>query len=407
MAPTAETHSPKPTGNPLEVFQAFLKLGLTSFGGPVAHLGYFRTEFVQRRKWISDDHYGQLVALCQFLPGPASSQVGFALGLLRGGTLGALAAWAAFTLPSALLLVLFALGAVHLGGPVGDGLLMGLKAVAVAVVAHAVVGMASTLAPDFRRGLIVAAGAALALLIPGNLGQVTAIGVGLVAGLLFCRGMAGGADHPLRVPVSKTAGLVSAGLFAVLLMGLPLLAGLVANPWVATADAFYRSGALVFGGGHVVLPLLQGEPAIAEAVSQDQFLAGYGAAQAVPGPLFTFAAFLGFTMGTGAEAWLSSALALVAVFLPGVLLVIAALPFWAAVQTSPLARSGVAGANAAVVGILAAALITPVVTSAITGLAPLLIVLACLALLMLAKWPAWAVVLIGAATGLAASLIGA
>lgn len=198
----------------------------------------------------------------------------------------------------------------------GDGLLMGLKAVAVAVVAHAVVGMASTLAPDFRRGLIVAAGAALALLIPGNLGQVTTIGVGLVAGLLFCRGMAGGADHPLRVPVSKTAGLVSAGLFAVLLMGLPLLAGLVANPWVATADAFYRSGALVFGGGHVVLPLLQGEPAIAEAVSQDQFLAGYGAAQAVPGPLFTFAAFLGFTMGTGAEAWLSSALALAAVFLP-------------------------------------------------------------------------------------------
>ena len=293
MAPTAETHAPKPAGNPFEVFQAFLKLGLTSFGGPVAHLGYFRTEFVQRRKWISDDHYGQLVALCQFLPGPASSQVGFALGLLRGGTLGALAAWAAFTLPSALLLVLFALGAVHLGGPVGDGLLMGLKAVAVAVVAHAVVGMASTLAPDLRRGLIAAAGVALALLIPGNLGQVTAIGVGLVAGLLFCRGMAGGADHPLRVPVSKTAGLVSARLFAVLLMGLPLLAGLVANPWVATADAFYRSGALVFGGGHVVLPLLQGEPAIAEAVSQDQFLAGYGAAQTVPGPLFTFAAFLG------------------------------------------------------------------------------------------------------------------
>ena len=407
MPSAAKTRLNTPPGNPLEIFRAFLRLGVTSFGGPTAHLGYFRTEFVQRRKWISDDHYGQLVALCQFLPGPASSQVGFILGLFRGGTLGALAAWTAFTLPSALLLVLFALGAVHLDSPVGDGLLMGLKAVAVAVAAHAVMGMATTLAPDFRRGLIAAAGAALALLIPGNLGQVTAIGADIVAGLLFCRGMAGGADHPLRVPVSKTAGLVSAGLFAVLLMGLPLLAGLVANPWVTTADAFYRSGALVFGGGHVVLPLLQGEPTIAEAVSQDQFLAGYGAAQAVPGPLFTFAAFLGFTMETGAEAWLSSALALAAVFLPGVLLVIAALPFWAAVQTSPLARSGVAGANAAVVGILAAALITPVVTSAITGLAPLLIALACLALLMLAKWPAWAVVLIGAATGLATNLIGA
>lgn len=194
------------------------------------------------------------------------------------------------------------------------------------------------------------------------------------------------------MPVSKTAGLNSAGLFTVLLMGLPLLAGMAANPWVATAEAFYRSGALVFGGGHVVLPMLQGEPAIAEAVSQDQYLAGYGAAQAVPGPLFTFVAFLGFNMEAGAWAWLSSALALIAVFLPGVLLVVAALPFWAAVQTSPLARSSVAGANAAVVGILAGAPITPVVTSAITGLAPLLIALACLALLMLAKWPAWAVV---------------
>ena len=276
------------------------------------------------------------------MPGPASSQAGFALGLLRGGTLGALAAWTAFTLPSALLLVLFALGAVHLGGPVGDGLLMGLKAVAVAVVAHAVMGMATTLAPDLRRALIAATGAAAALLVPGNLGQVTAIGAGIVAGLLFCRGMAGGADHPLRVPVSTTVGLISVGLFAVLLMGLPLLASLAAPQWVATADA-----------------------------------------------------------------WLSSALALIAVFLPGLFLVIAALPFWASVQTSPLARAGVAGANASVVGILAAALITSVVSSAITGLAPLLIALACLALLMLAKWPAWAVVLIGAVTGLAANLIGA
>lgn len=274
------------------------------------------------------------------MPGPASSQVGFALGLLRGGTLGALAAWTAFTLPSALLLVLFALGAVHLGGPVGDGLLMGLKAVA--VVAHAVMGMATTLAPDLRRALIAATGAAAALLVPGNLGQVTTIGAGIVAGLLFCRGVAGGADHPLRVPVSTTVGLISVGLFAVLLMGLPLLASLAAPQWVATADA-----------------------------------------------------------------WLSSALALIAVFLPGVLLVIATLPFWASVQTSPLARAGVAGANASVVGILAAALITPVVSSAITGLAPLLIALACPALLMLAKWPAWAVVLIGAVTGLAANLIGA
>lgn len=391
---------------PAEVLRVFAKLGLTSFGGPTAHLGYFRDELIRRRKWMSEDHYGQLVALCQFLPGPASSQVGFALGLIRGGGLGALFAWAAFTLPSALLLVLFALGAVSLGGAVGQGLLVGLKAVAVAVVANAVWGMAKSLTPDLRRICIGIVGAGLALLMPGNLGQVTAIAFGLLAGLAVCRDLAFESTAPLRVPVSKRFGLLCAGLFAVLLIGLPALARILTNSWISTADAFYRAGALVFGGGHVVLPLLQAEPAISEAVSHDQYLAGYGAAQAVPGPLFTFAAYLGFEMDSGVGAWARAGIALAAIFIPGILLLLAALPFWSAVQTSRSARAGVAGANAAVVGILAAALITPVITSGITGAAPLVIAAACFALLKFARWPAWAVVLAGGAAGLLAGATG-
>ncbi|NWN87468.1 MAG: chromate efflux transporter [Micrococcaceae bacterium] len=383
-----------------EVFRTFLKLGFTSFGGPVAHLGYFRDELVARRKWVTEQQYGQLVALCQFLPGPASSQVGFALGLIRGGYVGALAAWVAFTLPSALLLVLFAIGAVSLDGPIGQGLMVGLKAVAVAVVAHAVWGMAKNLTPDLRRVLIGVVAIALALFVPGNFGQLAAIAVGIIAGLIWCRDLLTQDAEALSLRVSKRVGIGAMIVFVVLLAGLPFLAAFTANGWVGVTDAFYRAGALVFGGGHVVLPLLQGEPVIAEAVTQEQFLAGYGAAQAVPGPLFTFAAYLGFEMAAGSTAWLLAAVALVAVFVPGMLLLVAALPFWNAVRNNKLIRAAMAGANASVVGILTAALITPVITSGITGIAPLVIALSCFLLLIFAKLPAWAVVLIGAIAGL-------
>lgn len=391
---------------PAEVFRTFLRLGVTSFGGPVAHLGYFRDELVSRRKWVTEQQYGQLVALCQFLPGPASSQVGFALGLIRGGYLGALAAWAAFTLPSALLLVLFAIGAVSLDGPIGQGLMIGLKAVAVAVVAHAVWGMAKNLTPDLRRILIGLVAVALALVIPGNFGQLIAIVAGIGAGLLWCRNLTETDAQPLTVRVSRRVGIGCAVVFGLLLAGLPVIVSLTGNAWAGLTDAFYRAGALVFGGGHVVLPLLQGESAVATAVTQDQFLAGYGAAQAVPGPLFTFAAYLGFEMGDGSTAWLAALVALIAVFVPGILLLLAVLPFWNDVRNNALIRAGMAGANAAVVGILAAALATPVITSGITGIAPLIIALGCFSLLIFVKMPAWAVVLIGALAGLLAGVTG-
>lgn len=389
-----------------EVFRAFAKLGVTSFGGPVAHLGYFREELVARRKWVSDGQYVELVALCQLLPGPASSQVGFALGLVRAGFRGALVAWAAFTLPSALLLVLFAIGAVSLDGPVGAGLLLGLKAVAVAVVAHAVLGMARTLTPDVRRALIGAAAALLALLLPGNLGQLAAILIGLVAGIIWCRQIDVAASEPPVVRVSWRLGATCMIVLGVLLVALPVVTALTRNAWFGIADAFTRAGALVFGGGHVVLPLLQAEPAVAGAVSHDQFLAGYGAAQAVPGPLFTFAAYLGFDMQDGWAAPPSALLALVAVFLPGLLLLTGVLPFWERLRENPTVRSAMAGANAAVVGILAAALWTPVITSGVTGFAPLIIALGCFLMLTVWKLPAWIAVLAGTAAGIIASIAG-
>lgn len=384
----------------------FLKLGVTSFGGPVAHLGYFREELVARRRWVSDRQYGELVALCQFLPGPASSQVGFALGLIRGGALGALAAWAAFTLPSALLMVLFAVGAVSLDGPLGHGVAMGLRAVAVAVVAHAVWGMARALTPDPRRIIIGAAAAALALLLPGSFGQLAAIGIGIVAGALWCRGVIPATGAPLATRVSRRAGFAALAVFGLLLAGLPALARLVPGGWTGIADAFYRAGALVFGGGHVVLPLLQAEPAIVVEVTQDRLLAGYGAAQALPGPLFAFAAYLGFETETGAAALPAALLALVAVFLPGLLLLVAALPFWNRLRQSTGARAAIAGANAAVVGILAAALWNPVIVSAITGIAPLVIAVTGFLMLVVGRLPAWAAVVAGAAGGALAAVVG-
>lgn len=388
------------------MFRAFLKLGVTSFGGPIAHLGYFREELVVRRKWVSEAQYAELVALCQFLPGPASSQVGFALGMIRAGFRGAVAAWVAFTLPSALLLVLFAIGAVRLEGVIGYGLILGLKAVAVAVVAHAVIGMARTLTPDLRRILIGLAAAGLALLLPGSLGQIAAILTGLAAGVLWCRGAAASRAEALAVRVSRKTGITALIAVGCLLVGLPVLAALTQNAWVGIADAFTRAGALVFGGGHVVLPLLQAEPAIAGAIAPEQFLAGYGAAQAVPGPLFTFAAYLGFDMMPGPLAPVAALLALVAVFVPGLLLLVAALPFWDRLRQNPNVRSALAGANAAVVGILAASLWTPVITSGITGVAPLCIAAACFLLLTVWKLPAWVAVLMGAVAGMTVAATG-
>ena len=376
-----------------EVFLAFLKLGLTSFGGPIAHLGYFRDEIVLRRRWLGENAYADLVALCQFLPGPASSQVGFALGLWRAGPLGALAAWAGFTLPSAILLVLFAYGAAALDGPIAQGVLHGLKLVAVAVVAQAVWGMAKSLTPDRPRAGIALAAVALTVVLAGSLGQVAAIVVGGLAGLVLCRGPVVPVTEAMRFPVSVRFGLLCLLAFAVLLFGLPLLAGLGQS--AELFDAFYRAGALVFGGGHVVLPLLDAETVATGWIGKDAFLAGYGAAQAVPGPLFTFAAYLGAV----SHGLAGAAIALVAIFLPGLLLLVGALPFWDALRSRPLAQAGMRGANAAVVGILGAALYDPVWTSAVLDPLDFLLALAGFLALVVWKLPPWLVVVALAMAG--------
>jgi chromate transporter len=318
--PDGATASPVRPGSPGEVFGAFLKLGLTSFGGPIAHLGYFRDELVVRRKWIDEAGYGDLVALCQFLPGPASSQVGFSLGVLRGGgLLGGLAAWFAFTMPSALILLAFALGASSFKGPVAEGFLHGLKLVAVAVVAQAIGGMTRTLTPDRARAGIALTATIIVILSRGSLGQIAAIALGALAGLALC----GGAGAPvaaaghLNFPVSRRGGAAALGLFAALFLIAPLIAKATGHQGVVLFNAFYQSGALVFGGGHVVLPLLQAEVVAPGWVANGPFLAGYGVAQAVPGPLFTFAAYLGAVMGQPPNGIAGAAIALVAILLPG------------------------------------------------------------------------------------------
>ena len=388
-----------------EVFRAFLRLGLTSFGGPIAHLGYFRNELVLRRGWVDDRRYAEIVALAQFLPGPASSQVGFALGLMRAGPLGAIMAWLAFTLPSAILMVAFAYGAALLDNHVGEGVLAGLKIVAVAIVAQAVWGMAQTLTPDARRASIAAVAVVIAVLTAGPLGQVAAIALGALAGLWLCRDTGHDDAGDLGVPVSRRAGAIALGMFAALLVALPLSAAATGSRLVDLADGFYRAGALVFGGGHVVLPLLQAETVTAGWVTPEQFLAGYGAAQAVPGPLFTFAAYLGALAAPGAAGLLTAAVALVAVFVPGLLLMVGVLPFWQAVRTRPAARALVRGANAAVVGVLAAALYDPVFVTAITGPASFALAVVCFVLLVAWRVPAWAVVLAGASGGILITLM--
>lgn len=433
------------------IFGVFLRLGLTSFGGPVAHLGYFRTEFVERRRWIDERSYADLVALCQFLPGPASSQVGLALGLRWGGAPGALAAWAGFTLPSALLLIAFALGVAAQPQWLGSGLLQGLKVAAVAVVAQAVWGMSRTLCPDRPRAGIALAAALALLALPAVWAQVAVIAACGLAGWWW---LALPGQPPVAQGgwgVSRRTGAVALALLAALLLALPLAAWATGSPLLAIVDAMLRAGALVFGGGHVVLPLLQqavvhggeagaalgaaagaagavgqgGEAGAAAAggiglggaafggIDDATFLAGYGAAQAVPGPLFTFAAYLGAVLpaqGTGALAWPGGAagglIALAAIFVPAALLVVGALPFWDALRQRAALQSALAGINAGVVGLLGAALYDPVWTGAIHGRADAALALAAFALLVVARWSPLAVVALCAAGGWALAAAG-
>jgi chromate transporter len=389
---------PPQRGSPAEVLAAFLRLGLASFGGPIAHLGYFRAEFVDRRQWLSERAFVDLVALCQFLPGPASSQTGFAIGLMRGGYLGGLAAWLGFTLPSAILMVLFAYGAGSVAAsPLGAGLLHGLKLVAVAIVAQAVLGMARNLCPDRPRASIAALAIILMLLMPGSLGQVATIVLGGLAGLAFCRGDADASADDFAMRVSRRVGTVCLGLFFLLLVLAFVPAG---NGPVALFDAFYRSGALVFGGGHVVLPLLRDAVVAPGWVSDNAFLASYGAAQAVPGPLFTFSAYLGATANVAPGGVAGAAVALVAIFVPGLLALMGTLPFWNALRARGGAQAAMRGINAAVVGLLGTALYNPVWTSAVQSTADFAVAVAGFVLLVAWRTPPLIVVLLSAAVGL-------
>jgi len=384
------------------IFAVFLRLGVTSFGGPIAHLGYYRTEFVERRRWLSEAAYADLVALCQLLPGPASSQVSFAVGLSRGGLAGGLAAWLGFTLPSALAMVLFARGAALLAGPLSAGLLHGLQVVAVAVVAQAVWSMARSLCPDRPRATIAVIATLIVTAAPTAIGQIVAILVGAAAGAWLCReAPALAAAERLSVPVPRALAIGALALFALLLFGLPIAAAVSSVPAVAVADAFYRAGALVFGGGHVVLPLLHASVVEPGWVSEGAFLSGYGAAQAVPGPLFTFAAYLGAIMTEPPAGWPGAALCLIAIFLPGLLLVLGVLPFWVALGRAALMPASLRGVNAAVVGVLLGALYDPVWTKGIGGPADFALALVAFALLVIWKTPPWLVVLVSAAGGAA------
>ena len=399
-AGSARTHSA------FEVLRVFAKLGVGSFGGPIAHLGYFRTEFVGRRRWLDEQEYADLVALCQFLPGPASSQVGFSIGLIRAGYLGGIAAWIGFTLPSALALVLFAYGAPALAGPVGLGALHGLKLVAVAIVAQAVWGMARSLCPDRQRASIAVAAAWLILFSTSSIVQVAAIALGGIAGTVLCRPGAVAAGGHMPMPVSRRAGVAALALFFLLLLGLPVLRDLTGSQALALADAFYRSGGLVFGGGHVVLPLLHEAVVAPGWVGDDAFLAGYGAAQAVPGPLFSFAAYLGAVVGPAPNGLAGAALGLVAIFLPGLLVLIGILPFWESFRRLTAAQAVMRGVNAAVVGLLGAALYNPVWTGAVETPGDFGLVLTGFVLLTVWRAPPLLVVLLGAAGGIGLALAG-
>lgn len=383
----------------LEIFLAALRLGCTSFGGPVAHLGYFRQEYVERRRWLDDAHYADLVALCQFLPGPASSQVGFGIGFLQRGLAGGIAAWIGFTLPSAALMIALAYGVTALGGLGAAGWLAGLKAAAVAVVAQAVWSMAGTLCPDRSRATLALGAALVLLLLPSAWSQVGVIAAGGGLGWWLFRGGVDGGANSAPVVECRRAGALWLAAFFAFLAGLPLLAGVTHNPWLTVFDRFFRTGSLVFGGGHVILPLLEREVVAPGWVTHDQFLAGYGAAQALPGPLFTLCAYLGALAKVGPGGWLGGLWAIAAIFAPSVMLVTGALPFWQALRHRPGAQAALRGANAAVVGVLLAAFYQPVWTSGITSLRTAALALAALGALQVWRLPPWAVVLAAAGLG--------
>jgi chromate transporter len=388
---------------PFAILFIFLRLGLTSFGGPVAHLGYFRAEFIARRQWLTDASYADLVGLCQLLPGPASSQVAIGIGLRQAGLAGAIAAWIGFTAPSATIMILAGYGIADFGGAAAEPWLHGLRVVAVAVVALAVWTMARSLAPDRMRGSIALAGAALALSIPNGIGQVAAIAMGFVVGRIMPPPQTTTAAPAATIERGERRTAIAAlALFFILLFGLPALAAATnSDPILRLIDIFYHSGALVFGGGHVVLPLLRAALVPAGFLDDGSFLAGYGLVQAMPGPLFSFAAYLGVIARPAPHDWIGGLIALVAIYLPSFLLVIGALPFWSALRGNRATQAALRGINAAVVGLLLAALYDPVWTSTIHTRADF--ILAVGALVMLAWWkaPPWLVVTGGAIAGFA------
>ncbi|MFZ6687721.1 chromate efflux transporter [Undibacterium sp. SXout11W] len=376
------------------IFKIFLRLGCTSFGGPIAHLGFFRAEFVEKRQWLDAKRYADLLALCQFLPGPASSQVGIALGLSRGGIPGALAAFLGFTLPSAIILTLFALTYAQVGSHWGEGWLHGFKLVSVAVVAQALWAMGKNFSSGWQRAIITLLSAAGVILLPPAIGQIFVIAFAGVIGMCFLRAAPDNSQQEENATISKRTATIALILFFTLLIGLPLLAKAAQSYPVTLFDNFYRTGALVFGGGHVVLPLLESQVVQSGWVSEATFLTGYGATQAMPGPLFTFAAFLGASSKQFPSGWLGASIALAAIFLPAFLLVIGALPFWEQLRHQQHLKNALSGINAAVVGMLLAAFYHPVWTSAIHNVSDFLIAAGALALLTLARLPAWLTVFI-------------
>ena len=386
-------------GSLLEVLWVSTRLGLTSFGGPIAHLGYFHEEYVKRKQWLDEQSYADLVALCQFLPGPASSQVGIAIGIARARLLGGVAAWLGFTLPSALALMVFGLGVGAFASAADAGWLHGLKIVAVAVVAQAVGGMARSLCPDRERATIAILASIVTLAWPSAVGQVSSIALAGIAGVVIFPGSASSTVSHMRFPVGKKTAIAAWVIFFILLAGLPLLRQIAPGHALEVFDSFFRVGSLVFGGGHVVLPLLQAEVVSPGWVTNEQFVAGYGAAQAVPGPLFTFSAYLGTVMGPEPNGWPGALLALVAIFLPSFLLITGALPFWDLLRSVPVFQSALKGINAAVVGLLLAALYKPVWTSAIYSAADFGLGLVAFALLMFWRFPPWLVVVLTAFGG--------
>jgi chromate transporter len=374
----------------LEILMVSAKLGLTSFGGPIAHLGYFHDEYVRRRKWLDEQAYANLVALCQFLPGPASSQVGIGIGVMRGGLLGGILAFVGFTTPSVVMLILFAL--ILKGMDIGNaGWIHGLKIVAVAVVAHAIWGMAQKLTPDLSRKAIALLALICTLLWQTAYTQVSVILIAAVAGFIIYKGQKEDSPSVIQVPLNRGFGVICLGLFFGLLIVLPILRELTASSWVAMFDSFYRSGSLVFGGGHVVLPLLEREFLPSGWLSKEAFLAGYGAAQAVPGPLFTFAAYI----GTVVDGWAGGLLATFAIFLPAFLLVLGTLPFWVSINRNPKITGVLMGVNAAVVGILISAFYDPIWTSTISASIDFAFTALLFSMLAFWKLPPWVIVVTG------------